>query len=88
MNSPLKAPVSQLQPAAGIPAEAYDEMVTGQGLIRGHWQPLLATLSELGPAGLLERAENEVPARLAAAGTSVVPFQAGETLAWRFAGPA
>lgn len=32
-------------------------MVTGQGLIRGHWQPLLATLSELGPAGLLERAQ-------------------------------
>ncbi|MGQ0661894.1 dihydroorotase [Sphingosinicella sp.] len=36
----------------------------------------------------LERAKNEVPASLAAAGTSVVPFQAGETLRWRFAGPA
>ena len=35
---------------------------------------------------VLERAENEVPASLPAAGTSVVPFQAGETLAWRFAG--
>lgn len=57
MNSPLKAPVSRPAPASGIPAEAYDEMVTGQGLIRGHWQPLLATLSELGPAGLQERAE-------------------------------
>jgi uncharacterized circularly permuted ATP-grasp superfamily protein/uncharacterized alpha-E superfamily protein len=57
VNSPLKAPVSQLPPAPGTPAEAYDEMVTGQGLIRGHWQPLLATLSELGPTGLAERAE-------------------------------
>lgn len=36
---------------------------------------------------VLERVETEVPASLAAAGTSVVPFQAGETLAWRFAGP-
>lgn len=38
-------------------ANAYDEMVTGQGIIRSHWQPLLATLSELGPTGLAERAE-------------------------------
>jgi len=36
----------------------------------------------------LEQTENEAPASLAAAGTSVVPFQAGETLRWRFAGPA
>jgi uncharacterized circularly permuted ATP-grasp superfamily protein/uncharacterized alpha-E superfamily protein len=57
VNSPLQAAVSKLSPAAGIPADAYDEMVTGQGLIRSHWQPLLATLSELGPGGLAERAE-------------------------------
>jgi dihydroorotase len=37
---------------------------------------------------ILERAENDVPASLPAAGTSVVPFQADERLAWRFAGPA
>ena len=37
---------------------------------------------------VLERSENDVPASLAAAGTSVIPFQAGETLRWRFAGPA
>ena len=37
---------------------------------------------------VLERVENEVPASLAAAGTSVIPFQAGETLGWRFAGAA
>ena len=70
MNSPLQAqdrpaaPRSQAaaggrQPAALPPglADAYDEMVTGQGIIRSHWQPLLATLSELGAAGLAERAE-------------------------------
>ena len=33
----------------------------------------------------LERAETVVPDCLPAAGTSLVPFQAGETLAWRFA---
>ncbi|MGE3876614.1 MAG: dihydroorotase [Parvibaculaceae bacterium] len=37
---------------------------------------------------VLERVENEVPASLAAAGNSIVPFLAGGTLAWRFAGPA
>jgi dihydroorotase len=37
---------------------------------------------------VLERSQNEVPASLAAAGTFVIPFLAGETLAWRFAGPA
>jgi dihydroorotase len=37
---------------------------------------------------VLERMEAEVPARIAAAGTHVVPFHAGETLGWRFAGPA
>ncbi len=34
----------------------------------------------------LERAATPVPARIAAAGTEVVPFHAGETLGWRFAG--
>ena len=32
----------------------------------------------------LERTETKVPDSLPAAGTSVVPFHAGETLAWRF----
>jgi dihydroorotase len=35
---------------------------------------------------VLERSPVEVPHALAAAGTSVVPFHAGETLRWRFAG--
>jgi dihydroorotase len=35
---------------------------------------------------VLERAEVKVPGALAAAGTQVVPFHAGETLRWRFAG--
>ena len=35
---------------------------------------------------MLERVETKVPDSLPAAGTSVVPFHAGETLAWRFAG--
>ena len=34
----------------------------------------------------LERAETAVPERLPAAGTSLVPFHAGETLGWRFIG--
>ena len=37
---------------------------------------------------VLERAEVTVPESLAAAGTKVVPFHAGETLAWRFVGAA
>jgi dihydroorotase len=36
----------------------------------------------------LERAEVRVPGRLAAAGSEMVPFHSGETLAWRFAGAA
>jgi dihydroorotase len=36
----------------------------------------------------LERAPVEVPAALPAAGSRLVPFHAGETLRWRFAGPA
>jgi dihydroorotase len=35
---------------------------------------------------VLERVEVQVPQRLEAAGTSLVPFHAGETLGWRFAG--
>jgi dihydroorotase len=37
---------------------------------------------------VLERAEVEVPVRIAAAGSTLVPFHAGETLRWRFAGVA
>ena len=36
----------------------------------------------------LERAEAAVPESLPADGTSIVPFHAGQTLAWRFAGTA
>ena len=37
---------------------------------------------------VLERTESVVPDVLPAAGTTLVPFHAGETLRWRFAGPA
>ncbi|PWG02210.1 dihydroorotase [Sphingosinicella humi] len=37
---------------------------------------------------VLERVPSEVPDALAAAGSSLVPFHAGETLPWRFAGVA
>ena len=37
---------------------------------------------------ILERKETSVPQSLPAAGTSIVPFHAGETLRWRFVGPA
>lgn len=62
MSLPLPATVSQ-KGAEAIPVippnplDAFDEMVTGQGVIRPHWQPLLATLSLLGANGLAERAE-------------------------------
>ena len=36
----------------------------------------------------LERAETAVPQSIAAGGTAIVPFHAGETLRWRFAGAA
>ncbi len=36
---------------------------------------------------VLERVANPVPDSLPAGGTQVVPFHAGQTLAWRFAGP-
>ena len=37
---------------------------------------------------VLERADQAVPASIAAAGAQIVPFHAGATLSWRFAGPA
>ena len=37
---------------------------------------------------VLERVANEVPQTILAAGSALVPFHAGETLGWRFAGPA
>jgi dihydroorotase len=37
---------------------------------------------------VLERADQVVPASIAAAGAQIVPFHAGATLSWRFAGPA
>lgn len=61
MNSPLQAAAPQkmqIPPVArSYSLDAFDEMVTGQGVIRSHWQPLLATLSLLGATGLAERAE-------------------------------
>ncbi len=36
---------------------AFDEMVTGQGAIRPHWQPLFGALSQLGDGGIASRAE-------------------------------
>src|SRR3546814_1848532 len=63
MNSPLQAMTAPATDPAAAPgagtsaAEAYDEMVTGQGLIRPHWQGLLASLSTLGSSGLAERAQ-------------------------------
>jgi dihydroorotase len=74
--------------------EAYAKVFEEEGAL----DKLEAFASEHGPLfyGLplntsriaLERSQNEVPANLAAAGTSVVPFLAGESLAWRFAGAA
>ena len=36
----------------------------------------------------LERVPTEVPEKLPAAGSAIVPFKAGDTLPWKFAGPA
>ncbi len=49
----LSGPLGERRP----PALAYDEMVTGQGAIRPHWQTLFAVLSELGVSGVGARAE-------------------------------
>jgi len=56
-EKPAAAMAAATPAAAGQDPEAWDEMVTGQGAIRPHWQPLLASLSLLGPNGLAERAE-------------------------------
>lgn len=42
---------------APLAPAAFDEMVTGQGVIRPHWQPLFGSLSQLGDGGIADRAE-------------------------------
>ncbi len=39
------------------PRLVWDEMVTGHGTIRAHWQPFMSVLSDLTRAGMAERAE-------------------------------
>ncbi len=39
-------------------AEAYDEMVTGQGGIRPHWQGVLSVINALPGSGLAERVDS------------------------------
>ena len=57
MSAQVPEPESRLnaawayQPLAGF----YDEMLTAQGEIRPHWQPLVEALNQIGPAGLAER---------------------------------
>lgn len=72
--------------------ESYAKTFEEEGAI----DRLEAFASEHGPAFYrlplnsdfiaLERVPTPVPARLRAADTQIVPFHAGETLAWRFAG--
>ena len=38
-------------------AAVYDEMVTGTGQVRAHWQPLMSRLSPIDPAMLEERGD-------------------------------
>src|SRR5579862_4934458 len=38
-------------------APVYDEMVTGTGQVRSHWQPLMSRLSPIDPAMLEERSD-------------------------------
>ncbi len=72
--------------------EAYAKIFEEEGAL----DRLEGFASEFGPRfyGLplnpdvitLERAPTPVPARIAAAGSQIVPFHAGETLDWRFVG--
>ena len=74
--------------------ESYAQVFEEEGAL----DRLEAFASENGPCfyGLplnegrvvLERAETQVPDACAAGGTAIVPFHAGETLHWRFAGAA
>jgi uncharacterized circularly permuted ATP-grasp superfamily protein/uncharacterized alpha-E superfamily protein len=41
----------------GTSAQPFDEMVTGGGSVRPHWQSLFAVVSELGRSGIAARAE-------------------------------
>jgi uncharacterized circularly permuted ATP-grasp superfamily protein/uncharacterized alpha-E superfamily protein len=42
------------------PDPVYDEMVTGKGQVRSHWQKLMGRLSPLGPAALEDRHDEAV----------------------------
>src|SRR5579859_932901 len=42
------------------PAAVYDEMVTGTGQVRPHWQRLMGRLSPLDPAALEDRRDEAV----------------------------
>ena len=72
--------------------EAYAQVFDEEGAL----ERLEGFASEFGPRfyGLplnegrvrLERIATTIPARLSAGGGEIVPWQAGETLGWRFAG--
>ncbi len=51
-------PEERAAPALADLATAFDEMVTGQGAVRPHWQSLLSAVNSLPGTGLAERTEN------------------------------
>lgn len=48
---------SEIKDPAAIAVSPYDEMVTGGGQIRFHWQPVMGALRTLPPGALAERME-------------------------------
>ena len=48
------SPPTELGSVSAVP---YDEMVTGGGQIRFHWQPIMGALRTLPPGALAERME-------------------------------
>src|SRR5215472_3977736 len=50
--------MESLRALSSTPAQAYDELVTGQKSIRYHWQGILSVIRSLPGAGLGERVES------------------------------
>ncbi len=57
MSSVANTAAARRSSRSRAPAQPYDEMVTGSGGVRAHWQSLFAVVSDIGRAGVAARAE-------------------------------
>src|SRR5258708_28384166 len=74
--------MESLRGLSSTPASAYDELVTGQKLIRYHWQGILSVIRAL-PGGLSERVES-ARRQLAESGATVNLLDDRGTPRWSF----